>query len=153
MSNDNYLLDLSTERLDRQHIKIDDVVYDMAVPEDFELGEFLELASAGQSASALIGAAKEDRTPEKTAKLVELMDLVVKSAILDLPDDIFDKLKIVQKFQVVSIFSDAITGKLGGPKLQEQKEKPEPPESPGQKSSQDSPDSTEEPPTTGSEPT
>ena len=152
MSNDNYLLDLSTERLDRQHIKIDDVVYDMAVPEDFELGEFLELASAGQAAASLIGAAKEDRTPKKTAELMELMDLVVKSAILGLPDDIFDKLKIVQKFQVVSIFSDAITGKLGGPKSQEQKEQ-EAPESPGPKSSQDSPDSTEEPPTTGSEPT
>lgn len=148
MERKDYLLDLSTERPDRKQIKIDDVVYDMAVPEDFELEEFLELASAGQSASGLISATRENMTPEKTEQLVALMDQVVKSAILDLPEEVFAKLKTVQKFAVVNCFSDAITGKLGRPESQEEKE-PVAPESPGQKSSPDSSDSTEEQSETG----
>lgn len=146
----DYLLDFSTEVRDRQQIKIDDVIYEMAVPEDFELEEFLELASAGQEASALIGGSKKDLSPERVKALTELMNKVVKQAILDLPDEVFDRLRTVQKFAVVNVFSDAVTGKLGGPKSQEQKEEPEQvDESPGQKSSQDSNDSTAEPPETG----
>ena len=113
MDKKKYLLNFSTEKPDRQKIMIDEVEYEMAVPEDFELEEFMELAGAGQAASALIGASKKNLSPAKIKELTDLLDTVVKQAILELPDEVFAKLRIVQKFAVVNVFSDAVTGKLG----------------------------------------
>jgi len=141
MKKQDFLLNFSTERPERQHIMIDEVSYDMAVPEDFELEEFMELASKGQAAPSLMTDTKGSISPAKTKELREVLDTVVKQAILDLPEEVFVKLRAVQKFAIVHVFSDAVSAKLGrGPAPQDQEQEA----APGAKSSPDSTDSTDQ---------
>lgn len=131
---EDYLLQLSTEQPKRKKIKIDDVDYEVAVPEDFELEEFLELANSGTEAGELVTGKKI--SPERIKKLTGLLDMVTKRAIPDLPDEVFKKLRPIQKFAIVNVFSGEVSGKLRGPAS------PDP--SHGQSSSLDSSDSMEE---------
>ena len=98
-----YLLQLTTEKPDRKKIKIDEDVFEIAVPEDFELEEFLKLSEAGTNASELLRA--ENRTSKDIKEMNGLLDLVVKSVLLKLPDEVFDRLKMVQKLAILNAFS------------------------------------------------
>lgn len=133
MEDTDYLLQLSTETPKRQRIKIDDTEYELSVPEDFELEEFLQLSTAGSKAAMLMKVQGTDFDPEETKQLTGLLDKVVHSAVRGLPEEVFDRLKLIQKFAIVNVFSEAVGSKIGGAPLQ-----------PGQKSSPDSSDSTVE---------
>ena len=138
MTNTDYLLQLSTEEPVRRKIKIDDQEYELGVPEDFELGEFLQLSAAGSKASALIKERDGDFESEDIPQLTDLINQIVRAAIRELPDDVFNRLKLIQKFAIVNVFSDAVGSKTGGALLQA-----------GQKPSPDLPDSTDQKPETG----
>ena len=144
MEGKDYLLQLSTERPERPVIRIDDQEFELSVPDDFELEEFLQLSQAGQEASALMSGS-ERLTKEKVKHLTGLLNDVVKSAVRDLPDEVFAKLRTVQKFSIVNVFSSAVTEKMGGSAPQKTQEE----EKPGLNSSLDSQGSTEELQTTG----
>ena len=133
MEDTDYLLQLSTEEPKRSKIKIDDTEYELSVPEDFELDEFLQLSAAGSKAAMLMKIQGTNFDPAETGQLTDLLDKVVHSAVRGLPEEVFDQLKLIQKFAIVNVFSDAVGSKIGGAPLQ-----------PGQKSSPDFSDSTEE---------
>ena len=133
-----YLLQLTTETPDRKKIKIDEDIFEIAVPEDFELEEFLKLSEAGREASGLLRA--DNRSAKEVKEMNELLDLVVKSVLLKLPDEVFEKLKMVQKLAILNAFSSVEEWQeIGGT----------PRRNPGPNLSPDSKDSTAEVSKTG----
>jgi len=138
-NNTDYLLQLSTEAPKRPKIKIDDIEYELAVPEDFELGEFLQLAAIGSRAGKLMTAEDTNLNPEKVKELAETLDKLVKAVVRKLPVRVFNKLITTQKLAIVNVFSNAVGQKMSeGTTLQH-----------GPKSFQDSQDSMVEAPKTG----
>jgi len=110
-TNTDYLLQLTTDDIKRSSIKIDNVAYELAEPEDFELDDFLKLSDAGQKASELMRKRVKSDADIETIKV--LLNTVVKAVIRNLPDEVYTKLKLTQKMAVMKVFSEVVDAKLG----------------------------------------
>lgn len=125
---DEILLNISTKEPERPKIKIDDVVYELAVPDDFKLKDFLWIAKVGKDVSKLINSNSE----KDIGKIEKLVGGIARKVLNQVPDEVYNRLTDAQKFAVINVFTEAVEN-LG-----------EDPRRPGTKSSPDSSDSMAE---------
>lgn len=111
----NILLDISTEVPDRPIVKIDGSEYELSIPDDFVFAEYMWLAKEGQKFTELT--MKEGVNGELEVQL----DLLVRKAFHDIPDEVFKKLNTIHKAEVLNLFLEAVEGIGGVPRPRQKK--------------------------------
>jgi hypothetical protein len=115
MSNEDVLLDLTTERR-REKIAIDRKLYELAAPQDFELREYMWLSEQGRRIQDLGQGSYEGG---KFKQLEYLLDKILcKIVRTRLPRRVMRRLTSAQKLAIVGAFTEAagIKGETERPK-------------------------------------
>jgi len=106
----DYLLELNPTEPDRPAIKIDGETYHMAVPDDFEYGQFVALVKAGKIIQEYFAgdvAAKDMPAREQQ------IDGLARQVLHDVPEDVFTKLRAMHKLRLINLFSVAVETEAG----------------------------------------
>ncbi|MAM39343.1 MAG: hypothetical protein CL949_12790 [Erythrobacter sp.] len=101
------LLDLDT-LIKRPFILIDDRKYAVRTPDELSVVDshrFVRWVDRVQALQKADPDADDAVLEERAAELAELVDTIVRNAVIDLPDDVFAKLSGAQLWSVVDVFT------------------------------------------------
>lgn len=94
-------LALDTES-DRQHITIDGAAYMLRSLDDYAPSDFSRLLRMGDRMRALI--ADDEQTQEQGEELKVIIGTLARQALEDVPDDVFDRLRLRQRMAIANAF-------------------------------------------------
>jgi len=103
------LLDLSTLAPTRPAIRIDGVEYELSVIADFGAVGLYRLESLALAAEKINTTKRKDYTEQTAIDLSVNLSSQVKLIVLELPDDVLDKLSDSQKGAILTVFSQAVS--------------------------------------------
>ena len=84
-------------------ILIDGETFAFSAPEEFEYKEFLWMQTIGKKFDRM---SKKDYTETIGSELETMLDTVTKKILPGIPDNIFEKLKDMQKIAIISKFNE-----------------------------------------------
>lgn len=99
------ILDLSTQKPERNHITVDGVDYELAVMDDLAFKDSAFMSYVGRKAQ---GVEKiETWTDEFGDELEEMIYKAGKIILPDMPDEVYNRLTDNQRLRVIQVFSEA----------------------------------------------
>ena len=101
------LLDLDT-LIERPFILIDDRKYAIRSPDELSVIDshrFVRWVDRVQALQKADPGEDEEAQEERSARLAELVDTIVRHAVVDLPEEVFAKLSGTQRWSVVDVFT------------------------------------------------
>jgi hypothetical protein len=137
MKSEETALNFSTKEPERPRISIDEVIYELALAEDFTLREFLWLETKGREVLKHLAKGYANLDDSEFESLEKLLGEIAAKVLIDVPDEVMQRLQDSQKLQIVELFIETV-GRRG-----------ETPRSDGTRSSPGSNDSTAEASKTG----
>jgi hypothetical protein len=111
------LLTLDTLEPDRDFIEIDKKSYSLRAQDELSLTEIARIRRMSQK--VIDKGLNADSTEEDMAEIEGFANQVLSLIVVELPDDIRDKLKTPQKFQIVQAFTAAASSRRAGTKAGE----------------------------------
>jgi len=104
-----YLLDLTTAEA-LPSVRIDGQSYGLRI--DVEYAELLRLRDMGRRIQEI--AESEERTEQEDAELGDLLKREI-AAVLKAPEEVLARLTDLQRFQLVTVFSNEVEERIAGP--------------------------------------
>lgn len=105
----DYLLDLSTIH-EHPKIRIDGKLYEMLTGDDLGIRDIAEFQAIAKSAEKLQDG---DLSPDEAGEIAIMIDGMIRSITVGLPDNLREKLTDFQKIKIIEVFSDAVTEQTG----------------------------------------
>jgi len=113
MKSEESALNLSTKKLAHPKVSIDEIMYDLALAEDFKLREFLWLENKGKEVMKYLARGFDNLEESEFEGLEKLLHEITGKVLIDVPDEIMQKLGDNQKLQIVELFIETV-GRSGG---------------------------------------
>jgi len=95
MKKEDIALNLSTEKTEHPKVSIDGTLYNLALAEDYKLREFLWLE---------LGKGYANLDDTEFENLEKLLNEITGKVLVDVPDEVMQKLGDSQKLQIVELF-------------------------------------------------
>jgi len=111
---DKYLMDITLDEPERQQIRIDGEVYDIAVLDDFGPEGFLWITSAGKKIGKLFD---QDYSEEGAEELATLLDETVSRLIPKLRPETLAKIPTLKKFRMIMFFAEIMDPEINATDL------------------------------------
>lgn len=99
------ILDLSTLIADRPPLRIDGTIYHLRSPEELTLAESHQFSKWGKELEAL------GKEPDRLRELEDLLRVVSRAALGDVPGDVFGRLSPSQHLSIVELFTVLLLGR------------------------------------------
>ena len=106
-------LNLSTKKPAHPKVSIDEIMYDLALAEDFKLREFLWLETKGKEVMKFLARGFDNLEEPEFESLEKLLHEITGKVLIDVPDEVMQKLGDNQKLQIVELFIETV-GRSGG---------------------------------------
>lgn len=100
------VLTLSTTEFDRPPVEIDGERYEMRSPDELSTKLLTEMIAVGKALSAID---KIEDAEESVAALQAQMNRGLAVCMVDLPDEVRDRLSLMQQRRIVEVFSDLLS--------------------------------------------
>jgi len=104
MKKEDIALNLSTEKTEHPKVSIDGTLYNLALAEDYKLREFLWLENKGQEVMKFLGKGYANLDDTEFENLEKLLSEITGKVLVDVPDEVMQKLGDSQKLQIVELF-------------------------------------------------
>ena len=113
MKKEDIALNLSTEKTEHPKVSIDGTLYNLALAEDYKLREFLWLEAKGKEVMTYLGIGYGNLGETEFEDLEKLLSEITGKVLIDVPDEVMQKLGDSQKLQIVELFIETV-GRSGG---------------------------------------